>query len=158
MINVDGQQLGIMDREKALESAQQEGYDLVEVAPNADPPVCRIMDFGKYQYQQKKKKQEAKKKQSKIQVKEIKLRPKTDENDLQTKVRHIRRFIGEGDRCKVSVFFRGREMAHKDRGSELLKKVIDLTSDVAKVEQEPQYEGRSMHVLLAPIHFKKSQS
>ena len=156
VINVDGEQLGIMDTVQALEQAQSAGLDLVEVAPNADPPVCRIMDFGKYQYQQQKKKQEARKKQSRIQIKEIKVRPKTDANDLLTKVRHIRRFIEEGDRCKVSVFFRGREMAHKERGNEVLNKVVEMTSDIAKVEQEPRQEGKTMHLLLAPINSKKA--
>jgi len=147
-----------MDTGQALDMAQSVGFDLVEVAPNADPPVCRIMDFGKYQYQQQKKKQEARKKQSRIQIKEIKVRPKTDANDLQTKVRHIRRFIEEGDRCKVSVFFRGREMAHKERGSDVLERIVEMTSDVAKVEQEPRYEGRTMHLLLAPVNSKKVQA
>ena len=156
VINGEGEQLGIMDTGQALDMAQTSGFDLVEVAPNADPPVCRIMDFGKYQYQQQKKKQEAKKKQSRVQVKEIKVRPKTDVNDLNTKVRHIRKFIEEGDRVKVSVFFRGREMAHKDRGADILNKVVEQTSDVARVEQEPRYEGRTMHLLLAPALARKT--
>ncbi len=145
-----------MGVDEALENAQTQGMDLVEVAPNATPPVCKVMDYGKYLYQEQKKKQEAKKKQSKIQVKEIKVRPKTDENDLQTKVKHIRRFIGNGDRCKVTVFFRGREMAHKERGSELLQKIVELVSDVARVEQEPHSEGRTMSLVLAPDTGKKS--
>jgi len=145
-----------MDTGQALDMAQSSGFDLVEVAPNADPPVCRIMDFGKYQYQQQKKKQEAKKKQSRVQVKEIKVRPKTDVNDLNTKVRHIRKFIEEGDRVKVSVFFRGREMAHKERGADILNKVVEQISDVARVEQEPRYEGRTMHLLLAPALARKT--
>lgn len=144
-----------MDSAKAISQAESMGLDLVEVAPNADPPVCRIMDFGKYQFQQQKKKQEAKKKQTKVQIKEIKVRPKTDDNDLNTKVRHILRFIEAGDRCKVTVAFRGRELAHKDRGSEILSRIVDMTSDVAKVEQEPRFEGRTMHLLLAPINPKK---
>lgn len=139
----------------ALSRAESLGMDLVEVAPNADPPVCRIMDFGKYQFQQQKKKQEAKKKQTKVQIKEIKVRPKTDDNDLNTKVRHIRRFIEAGDRCKVTVAFRGRELAHKDRGSEILARIVEMTADLAKVEQEPRFEGRTMHLLLAPISPKK---
>ncbi len=139
-----------MDLGQALAKAENMGMDLVEVAPNADPPVCRIMDFGKYQFQQQKKKQEAKKKQTKVQIKEIKVRPKTDDNDLNTKVRHILRFIEGGDRCKVTVAFRGRELAHKDRGSEILARIVDMTSEVAKVEQEPRFEGRTMHLLLAP--------
>ena len=128
---------------------------LVEVAPNANPPVCRIMDYGKFQYQQQKKQQEARKKQTRIQLKEIKVRPKTDENDLQTKVRHIRRFIEKGDRCKVTVFFRGRELAHKDRGVEVLKKIVEMLSDIAKVEQQPRFEGRTMNLILSPLGGKK---
>ena len=130
-----------MDIAQALQHAQTMGLDLVEVAPNANPPVCRIMDYGKFQYQQQKKQQEARKKQTRIQLKEIKVRPKTDENDLQTKVRHIRRFIEKGDRCKVTVFFRGRELAHKDRGVEVLKKIVEMLSDIAKVEQQPSLRG-----------------
>ena len=144
-----------MDIAQALQHAQTMGLDLVEVAPNANPPVCRIMDYGKFQYQQQKKLQEAKKKQTKIQLKEIKVRPKTDENDLQTKVRHIRRFIEKGDRCKVTVFFRGRELAHKDRGVEVLKKIVEMLSDIAKVEQQPRFEGRTMNLILSPLGGKK---
>ncbi len=144
-----------MDIAQALQHAQAMGLDLVEVAPNANPPVCRIMDYGKFQYQQQKKLQEAKKKQTKIQLKEIKVRPKTDENDLQTKVRHIRRFIEKGDRCKVTVFFRGRELAHKDRGVEILKKIVEMLSDIAKVEQQPKFEGRTMNLILSPLGGKK---
>ncbi len=145
-----------MEIGQALSRAENLGMDLVEVAPNADPPVCRIMDFGKYQFQQQKKKQEAKKKQTRVQIKEIKVRPKTDENDLNTKVRHIVRFIEDGDRCKVTVAFRGRELAHKDRGAEVLARIVEMTSGVAKVEQEPRFEGRTMHLLLAPLAAKKS--
>ena len=144
-----------MGLNEALDIAQGQGMDLVEVAPNAKPPVCKVMDYGKYLYQEQKKKQEAKKKQAKVQIKEIKVRPKTDDNDLETKVRHIRRFIGNGDRCKVSVFFRGREMAHRDRGAELLQRVVEMMSDVAKVEQEPRFEGRTMNLVLAPLPSKK---
>jgi translation initiation factor IF-3 len=144
-----------MDIAQALQHAQTMGLDLVEVAPNANPPVCRIMDYGKFQYQQQKKQQEARKKQTRIQLKEIKVRPKTDENDLQTKVRHIRRFIEKGDRCKVTVFFRGRELAHKDRGVEVLKKIVEMLSDIAKVEQQPRFEGRTMNLILSPLGGKK---
>jgi len=145
-----------MGLSEALENAQNQGMDLVEVAPNAKPPVCKVMDYGKYLYQEQKKKQEAKKKQSKVQVKEIKVRPKTDDNDLQTKVKHIRCFIANGDRCKVTVFFRGREMAHKDRGAELLQRIVEMMSDEARVEQEPRFEGRTMNLVLAPHSAKKS--
>ncbi len=140
-----------MPTHQALQTAEERGLDLVEVAPNARPPVCKIMDYGKYQYQQKKQQQLARKKQTTIQLKEIKFRPKTDDHDLETKVRHIRKFITEGNRCKVSIFFRGREMAHKDRGYALLQRVIELVKDIAKVEQTPRSEGRSMHLLLTPL-------
>ncbi len=136
---------------EALEQAEEKGLDLVEVAPNAKPPVCKIMDYGKYLYEEKKKSQEAKKRQTQIQVKEIKFRPHTDDHDLMTKVKHIRRFIEEGDRCKVTVFFRGREMAHKDRGQVILDRVVEMLTDVAKVEQTSRVEGRTMFLLMAGL-------
>lgn len=151
----DGSQLGILPTSEALRLAQEKGLDLVEVAAAADPPVCRIMDFGKYKYQQQKKTQEARKKQTVIQVKEIKVRPKTDEHDYQTKIKHIRRFLEEGDRCKVSVFFRGREVVHKDRGIAILERVVKDLAELAKVEQEPRFEGRIMHLMLTPLVKKK---
>lgn len=128
--------------------------DLVEVADKAHPPVCKIMDYGKFKFEQKKKKQEAKKKQTVISIKEIKVRPKTDEHDFQTKLKHIRRFIENGDRCKVTVFFRGREIVHKDRGLMQLDRVIEETKDIAKVEQTPRHEGRTMHMMLVPLSRK----
>ena len=130
--------------------AQERGLDLVEVAPGAEPPVCRIMDFGKFKYQQQKKQQEARKKQTVIQLKEIKVRPKTDEHDYQTKLKHIRRFLDAGDRCKVTVFFRGREIVHKDRGLTILSRIVEDLGELAKMEQEPKSEGRTMTMLLAP--------
>jgi len=136
---------------EALEKAEEVGLDLVEVAPNAKPPVCKIMDYGKYLYEEKKKTQEAKKRQTQIQVKEIKFRPRTDDHDLETKVKHIRRFIEDGDRCKVTVFFRGREMAHKDRGQIVLDRVVEMVTDIAKVEQASRVEGRTMFLLLAGL-------
>jgi translation initiation factor IF-3 len=136
--------------EEALELAKGQGFDLVEVAPTAEPPVCRIMDYGKFRYEQQKKQQEAKKKQTTIQLKEIKLRPKTDEHDFHTKVKHIRRFIEGGDRCKVTVFFRGREIVHNQKGKEILERVVGELNDIAKVEQTPQFEGRTMNMVLAP--------
>ncbi len=136
---------------EALERAEEKSLDLVEVAPNAKPPVCKIMDYGKYLYEEKKKSQEAKKRQSQVQVKEIKFRPHTDDHDLQTKVKHIRRFLDDGDRCKVTVFFRGREMAHKDRGQILLDRVVEMLGDVARVEQSSRVEGRTMFLLLSSI-------
>ena len=148
---VEGEQLGIVNIRTALQMAEEAGVDLVEIAPTAKPPVCRIMDYGKFKYQEQKKKQEAKKRQAVFEIKEIKLRPKTDEHDYQTKVKHIRRFIEEGDRCKVTIFFRGREIVHKDRGQTMLDKVVEDTKDLAKVEQEPRAEGRTLHMMLAPL-------
>jgi len=136
---------------EALEQAEGQGLDLVEVAPNAKPPVCKIMDYGKYLYEEKKKSQEAKKRQTQIQVKEIKFRPHTDDHDLATKVKHIRRFIEDGDRCKVTVFFRGREMAHKDRGQVILDRIVEMVTDIAKVEQTSRVEGRTMFLMLAGL-------
>lgn len=151
VIGADGEQLGIISRNDALHAAQEAGLDLVEVAPNAEPPVCRIMDYGKFRYEEQKKKQEAKKRQVIVQIKEIKLRPKTDEHDYMTKLGHIRRFLGEGDRCKVTIFFRGREIVHKDRGQLMLDRVIEDTKDIAKVEQEARAEGRTLHMMLVPL-------
>ncbi len=146
----DGQQLGIIPTSEALRIAQEKGLDLVEVASGAEPPVCRIMDFGKFKYQQQKKQQEARKKQTVIQLKEIKVRPKTDEHDYLTKLKHIRRFLEAGDRCKVTVFFRGREIVHKDRGLTILNRIVVDLGELAKTEQEPKSEGRTMTMLLAP--------
>lgn len=137
--------------------AESQQLDLVEVSPTAVPPVCRIMDFGKYKYQQQKKQQEARKKQTVIQIKEIKVRPKTDEHDYQTKLKHIRRFLDEGDRCKVTVFFRGREVVHKDRGATILQRIVEDLGDTAKLEQEARFEGRTMNMLLAPSLKKKEK-
>lgn len=131
--------------------AHDRGLDLVEVAPNAKPPVCKIMDFGKYKYEQQKKNQAARKKQSVVQIKEIKVRPKTDEHDFNTKLKHVRRFLEAGDRCKVTVFFRGREIVHKDRGLMILERMVQEVTDLARVEQQPRSEGRTMSLLLAPL-------
>jgi len=150
VIGPEGEQLGILSRMDAILQAKELGLDLVEVAATAEPPVCRIMDYGKFKYEIQKKKQEAKKRQTVVQVKEIKVRPKTDDHDYETKVRHIRRFIEAGDRCKVTVFFRGREIIHKDRGIIILDRVVEDTRDIAKVEQEPRAEGRTLQMLLVP--------
>ncbi|MEG2172649.1 MAG: translation initiation factor IF-3 [Desulfovibrionaceae bacterium] len=150
VIGPEGEQLGILSRNDALIAAKEAGMDLVEVASTAEPPVCRIMDYGKFKYETQKKKQEAKKRQTVVQIKEIKVRPKTDDHDYETKVRHIRRFIEEGDRCKVTVFFRGREIVHKDRGIAILERVVQDTADIAKVDQEPRAEGRTLQMLLVP--------
>ena len=147
----DGEQLGVMATRDALDRAREKGLDLVEVAPNADPPVCKIMDYGKFKYQQQKKLQEAKKKQTVIKIKEVKFRPKTDEHDYQTKLKKIVKFLDDGDRCKVTIFFRGREIVHKDRGLMMLDRVVEDTQDIAKVESKPMSEGRTMTMMLAPV-------
>lgn len=130
--------------------AVQEELDLVEVAPNADPPVCKIMDFGKFKYQQNKRTQEAKKKQTVIQVKEVKVRPKTDEHDLQVKIRHIKRFLGQKDKAKVTILFRGREIAYTDQGTKVLDRIREELREDCVVEQTPRMEGRNMVMILAP--------
>jgi len=150
VVDASGKQLGILDTKEALYLAYDQGLDLVEVAPQADPPVCKIMDYGKYVYQQQKKAQEAKKKQVQVQLKEVKLRPKTDDHDLNTKMNHIKRFLTKGDRCKVSIFFRGREVIHKHQGEEMLKYIIEELEDIAKIEQGPKFEGKNMFVIFAP--------
>jgi len=150
VIAQDGAQLGVLPLKKALELALKEELDLVEVAPNADPPVCKIMDYGKFKYQQNKRTQEAKKKQTVIQVKEIKVRPKTDEHDLQVKIRHIKRFLGEKDKAKVTILFRGREIAYADQGYKVLDRIKEELKEDAVVEQAPKMEGRNMIMILAP--------
>lgn len=142
--------MGIMSKQDALDAASGNGLDLVEVAGNADPPVCRIMDYGRFKYQQSKKAQIAKKKQKIIQIKEIKVRPKTDSHDLEVKARHARRFLSEGNKIKVTVRFRGREIVHPERGQLVMKKFIELIEDECVVEQRSKMEGRTMITVLAP--------
>lgn len=157
LISEDGQQLGLFQTHDALKRAIESGLDLVEISPTARPPVCKIMDYGKYKYEISKKKQEARKKQTVVHVKEIKLRPKTDEHDLQTKVRHIKRFLEDGDKAKVTVQFRGREMAHKDIGQAVLERVIQSLGEEAAIEQPPRFEGRFLTMMVtAPIKGKKA--
>ncbi len=150
VIGAEGDQLGILSSSEAMALARESGLDLVEVSATSDPPVCRIMDYGKFKYEQQKKKADAKKRQSVIQIKEIKVRPKTDDHDYETKLRHIRRFLEGGDRCKVTVFFRGREIVHKDRGVAILERMVRDLADIAKLEQEPRAEGRTLQMLLVP--------
>jgi translation initiation factor IF-3 len=150
VIGAEGEQLGILEKHNAIAAAEDLGLDLVEVAPTADPPVCRIMDYGKFKYEQSKKAQVAKKKQRIIQVKEIKVRPKTDSHDLETKAKHARKFLEEGNKIKVTVRFRGREIVHTDRGHLVLKKLMELLTDVAVVEAPAKMEGRNMIMVLAP--------
>ncbi|OIP89571.1 MAG: translation initiation factor IF-3 [Syntrophobacteraceae bacterium CG2_30_61_12] len=139
-----------MPLKQAIETARGAGLDLVEVAPNAEPPVCKIMDYGKFRYQKNKRTQEAKKKQTVIQVKEVKFRPKTDQHDIQFKLRHILRFLGQKDKVKVTVLFRGRELAHKDRGMDVLDRVLAELKDQVIVELPPKQEGRTLIMILAP--------
>jgi len=151
LISADGQQLGILPLREALEVAKDEGLDLVEVAPNSDPPVCRIMDYGKFKYKASKKVQEARKKSKAFQLKEIKLRPNTEDHDLGFKLRNIRRFLDNKNRVKVTVFFRGREMAHMDIGRVLLNRIAEEVMDKATLEQEPAQEARNrMTMVLVP--------
>lgn len=152
MIAPDGSQLGILPTEQALQQAYSMNLDLVEVAPEARPPVCRIMDYGKFRYEQSKKLREAKKKQTVIELKEIKLRPKTEEHDFQFKARHAERFLKEGNKAKVTMMFRGREMVRMDRGKALLERFVEALKDSGVVEQAPKIEGRNMTLILAPKH------
>ena len=148
VIDDTGQQLGIMPPPQAVAIAKQKGLDLVEISPTASPPVCRIMDFGKYQYQEQKRAREARKHQKVIEVKEIKFRPKVDEHDYQFKKKHIERFLEDGDKVKATIFFRGREMAHPDIGRRILERLIEELSDVAIAETTPRQEGNQMHTIL----------
>mgnify|MGYP000724552865 FL=1 len=150
MVGPDGEQIGLMRVPDALEKARDLGLDLVEIAPQAEPPVCRIMDWGKYRFEQAKKTQASRKKQKQIQVKEIKLRPGTDEHDYQVKMRSLHRFIEEGNKVKVTLRFRGREMAHQELGRDILKRIESEMAEETTVEQFPRVEGRQMVMLLAP--------
>ena len=141
--------MGIMPPPQALVLAKTKGLDLVEISPTAVPPVCRIMDFGKFQYEQQKRARQAKKHQKVILVKEIKFRPKVDEHDYQFKKKHIERFLGEGDKVKATIFFRGRENAHPEIGRRILERLIEEISEIGTVEQEPQKEGNQMHTILS---------
>ncbi len=150
MIGANSEQLGILPLHEALALAESQQLDLVEVSPTAVPPVCRIMDFGKFKYQQSKKQQEARKKQVQVQLKEVKLRPKTDEHDLQFKIKHVRRFIEEGNKAKITLVFRGREITHMEIGQNALERVANDLQDIAVVEVRPKMEGRSMFMIVAP--------
>jgi len=152
LIGAEGEQLGVMSPDEARARAEEEGFDLVEVAPNAKPPVCRIMDYGKYKYEQKKKAQagKAKGKGRAAALKEIKMRPNTDEHDLDTKLRNARKFLMEGDKLKITVMFRGREMAHRNVGYAKLDQVRDLLAEPAKVENAPQMSGRFLSMIMVP--------
>jgi translation initiation factor IF-3 len=150
LIDQNGEKQGIMPIEAALEAAAEAGMDLVEIVPNADPPVCKILDYGKFRFQEQKKKNEARKRQKVVEVKEIKLRPQIDDHDYETKAKAMHRFFEEGDKVKVTLRFRGREMAHPELGMKLLQRVKGDFEPVAKVEYEPRMEGRQMIMILAP--------
>ncbi|WP_081619210.1 translation initiation factor IF-3 [Thioalkalivibrio sp. ALE23] len=150
LIDAEGENRGITTIEEALDMARDSGLDLVEISPNAEPPVCRIMDYGKYKFEQSKKAQEARKKQKQIQIKEVKFRPGTDEGDYNVKLRNLRRFLENGDKAKVTIRFRGREMRHQELGNQLLDKIEQDVTDIAVVEQRPKMEGRQMIMVMSP--------
>jgi translation initiation factor IF-3 len=150
VISPDGEQLGILDLAEALAKSEEFGLDLVEVAPNVDPPVCKIMDYGKFRYEESKKEHERKKKQATVVLKEIKLRPKTEEHDLDYKVKRLKRFIADNCKVKVTVMFRGREITHPEQARLLIDRVLNLVGDEVQVEQSAKFEGRNMTLVLAP--------
>lgn len=151
LIAYDGSQLGIYPIEQAQRIADNEGYDLVEIAPQAQPPVCRIMDYGKFKYDQAIKAKQARKNQSKIETKEMKFRPKIDIGDYTTKKKHVMRFLAAGSKVKITIMFRGREMSHAEQGLSILERLADDLKDVAVIENQPKMEGRNMHMLIAPL-------
>lgn len=150
LIGQDGEQVGIVSIQEAMAAADEASMDLVEIQPNAEPPVCRVMDYGKFVFEAKKQKQEARKKQKQVQVKEVKFRPGTDIGDYQVKLRNLHRFLEEGDKAKVTMRFRGREHAHRERGLELLERIERDLEEVSQVEQRPMMEGRQMVMVLGP--------
>ncbi len=157
LIGVDGSQLGIFPIDNALRIADDQGLDLVEIAPNAEPPVCRVMNYGKYKYEQELKAKAARKNQVRVDIKEMKFRPKIDTGDYETKKRHVMRFLESGAKVKITIMFRGREMAHPELGLNMLEKLAEDLKDVCTVEQPPKLEGRNMHMLVAPVRTKPAQ-
>ena len=152
VIGPEGEQFGVLKTSEALKQAQEVGFDLVEVAPNSEPPVCRIMDFGKFKYEQSKKEHKIRQHQKSTQVKEIKLRPRTDKHDIETKVRQIRSFVADGNKTKVTVVFRGREMANQEVGRQAMEKIIEEIGEFAVLESPPRMEGRNLYIIFAPKH------
>ncbi|HET9033760.1 MAG TPA: translation initiation factor IF-3 [Dokdonella sp.] len=150
VIGADGEQVGVLTRDEALSMAQELGLDLVEIQPTANPPVCRIMDFGKYKFDAQKKAHAAKKKQKQVEIKELKFRPTTDVGDYTIKLRNLRRFLEEGDKVKITIRFRGREMAHQELGDKMVKKIAADIAEEAVIEQYPRMEGRLMVMMIAP--------
>jgi len=152
VIDAEGKQVGIIPLKEAMRLAEEQGLDLVAVAPNATPPVCRVMNYGKYKYQQNKRIHEARKNQTMVQIKEVKVRPHTEEHDFQFKMRHVKRFLSEGNKVKIFMLFRGREIVRPEFGKELLDRIIEECKDLMVVEQSPRLEGRSMVMILTPKH------
>ncbi|HBC58201.1 MAG TPA: translation initiation factor IF-3 [Gammaproteobacteria bacterium] len=150
LIDHEGEQVGVVSIEKGLELAKSVGMDLVEIAPNSEPPVCKIMDHGKYLFEKSKKRQQSRKKQKQVQVKEMKFRPATEEGDYQVKLRNLKRFLNDGDRAKVTMRFRGREIAHQDLGIKVLERIEEDLAEISIVEQQPKKEGRQLVMVLAP--------
>ncbi len=150
VIDEQGTRLGVMSTLKAILIAKQKGLDLVEVSPHSKPPVCKIMDFGRYKYQQQKKAQEARKKQKVVEIKEVKVRPKTDEHDISVRIKQARKFLEKGNKIKAVVMFRGREQAHPEKGKEQLMKIYEAVKDLADIEKPARKEGRDMIMILAP--------
>jgi translation initiation factor IF-3 len=150
LIGAEGENLGVLEPRRAMELAEEAGLDLVEISPNAEPPVCKIMDFGKYKYETQKREAEARKNQKIIEIKEIKFRPGTDTHDYDVKMRNVMKFLENGDKVKITLRFRGREMAHQDLGFQLLQRVSEDVAEVAKVENMPKMEGRQMIMMIAP--------
>jgi len=151
LIGADGENVGVVTPARAMDMADDAGLDLVEISPNANPPVCKIMDFGKFKYEQQKRESEARKKQKVIEVKEVKFRPNTDTNDYDVKMRNVFKFLENGDKVKVTLRFRGREMAHQNLGRELLERVAEDTKEIGKVENFPKMEGRQMVMMIGPL-------
>ncbi len=151
LIGAEGENVGVVTPAQALQMAEEAGLDLVEISPNATPPVCKIMDFGKFKYEQQKKEAEARKKQKIIEIKEVKFRPGTDKHDYDVKMRSVLKFLGNGDKVKVTLRFRGREMAHQDLGRQLLEQIAEDITDYGKVENMPKMEGRQMVMMIGPL-------
>ena len=151
VIGSEGNNLGVMQLKQAIQMAKDEGLDLIEISPNANPPVCKIMDMGKYKYDLQKKANQAKKKQKIVSLKEIKLRPGTEIHDYNFKIKNAKKFISKGDKVKFTVKFKGREMQHTDLGKDLMEKIIEETKDIAKVESKPKFEGRQMVMIIQPL-------
>jgi|TARA_B100001079_G_scaffold222704_1_gene199023 translation initiation factor IF-3 len=155
LIGDEGEQMGVFLTQEALSMAEEQSMDLVEVAPNAKPPVCRLMDYGKFKYKQSKRAHEAKKNQKVIHVKEVKFRPNTDKHDYDFKLKHVIRFLEAGDKAKVIIFFRGREIVHRENGQRLLERVAEAVKDIAQVEQAAKQEGKTLCMIFAPNSLKK---